>query len=452
MIASVSVSNFRSFNKTETFSMEAGKTRNFSERIYRSANSRILKFKAVYGPNASGKSGLIKVLEFIQTAIVDGIPNNSTMDYCRLNDDNINRPSQFEIEIVIDNYRYIYGFQVLLSESKFIKEWLYEQKSAKRRLVFTRDIQRGEFDVDSYTTDVLLNERLKIYASDIKQDSSVLFLNVMNQNKDSLYGLDSKIKIYRTLYRWFKFKLCVGHPDDPLTQYTYFFGAKGSAAIEKVLERFDTGISKVMICDEPMEKVIKSFPKPFLQEILDNLTEQQARYLRQNRDDTPAVAVRDHEDHSIYLIELNGDDVCCKTLQFSHTHSNSYFMLKEESDGTRRLLDLMEILLAKANNIVYAIDEISRCLHPIVTKQFVRDFLDMAVERNIQLIATTHETDLMDLELLRQDEIGFVEKNDTDGSSHIFNLEDYGARFDKRIRTAYMKGQYDAIPKIKELT
>lgn len=54
----------------------------------------------------------------------------------------------------------------------------------------------------------------------------------------------------------------------------------------------------------------------------------------------------------------------------------------------------------------------------------------------------------MDLEVLRQDEIGFVEKRTDDGSSRIFGLEDYGARFDKRIRNAYMKGQYDAVPKI----
>lgn len=448
MIANVSASNFLSFNEIETFTMEAGKTRNFSDRIYRAANSRILKFKAVYGPNASGKSNLIKVLEFIQTTVVDGIPNNSKMDYCRLKDENIDRTSHFEIEIVIDNSRYTYGFQVLLNESKFIKEWLYEQKGSKQRLVFARDIQNGEFCVDTYTTDSSINERLRIYAGDIKEDSSVLFLSVMNQNKDSLYGPDSKIKVYRVLYRWFKFKLCVGHPDDPLTQYSYFFGAEGSAAIEKLLERFDTGISKITICDEPMEKVIKTFPKPFLQEMVDNLTEQKARFAKRGLDETPAVAVRNHEDHSMYLIELKGEEVCCKTLQFSHKHSNLFFMLKDESDGTRRLLDLMEILIAKSSNIVYAIDEISRCLHPIITKQFVRDFIDMAVERNVQLITTTHETDLMDLELLRQDEIGFVEKRDTDGSSHIFNLEDYGARFDKRIRNAYMKGDYDAIPKI----
>ena len=153
----------------------------------------------------------------------------------------------------------------------------------------------------------------------------------------------------------------------------------------------------------------------------------------------------------MYLIELNGEEVVCKTLKFNHKHSNALFTLRDESDGTIRLLDLIEVLLSNTRNMVYVIDEVNRCLHPLITKQFVKDFLDLAVERDIQLIVTTHETGLMDLELLRQDEIGFVEKRDTDGSSRIFSLEDYGARFDKRIRNAYIKGQYDAVPKIETL-
>ncbi len=151
----------------------------------------------------------------------------------------------------------------------------------------------------------------------------------------------------------------------------------------------------------------------------------------------------------MYLIELNGEEVICKTIKFNHKHSNTLFTLKDESDGTIRLLDLIEVLLSNVSNMVYVIDEINRCLHPLVTKQFIQDFLDLAAKRGIQLIATTHETSLMDLELLRQDEIGFIEKRDTDGSSRVFSLDDYGARFDKRIRNAYIKGQYDAIPRIE---
>lgn len=451
MLINISVSNFRSFHDTESFSMVSGKTRNFADRIARVANTKALKFKAIYGSNASGKSNLVKAFDFMQTAVVDGIPASSAIDYCRLYEENINRPSRFEVEVILDGSYYTYGFEVLLSESRFLSEWLFERKGQRNRLVFSRDLRNETYTVGPYTNSIALNERLCIYADDIKTDGSILFLRTMNQNKDSLYDNDSKIKVFRTLYHWFRYNLSINYPDDPITQYTHFFDSQGSAAAEKLLARLDTGISKVNVYDEPTEKVMSQLPKAFAQSVLDNLNEQKLRQSKEGNDDAPAVVVRSHEGHSMYLIELNDEEIICKTLKFNHKHSNALFTLRDESDGTIRLLDLIEVLLSNTRNMVYVIDEVNRCLHPLITKQFVKDFLNLAVERDIQLIVTTHETGLMDLELLRQDEIGFVEKRDTDGSSRIFSLEDYGARFDKRIRNAYIKGQYDAVPKIKNL-
>lgn len=130
-----------------------------------------------------------------------------------------------------------------------------------------------------------------------------------------------------------------------------------------------------------------------------------------------------------------------------NSRSTSLFSLGEESDGTIRLLDLLEVLLSTLPNMVYVIDEVSRCLHPLLTKQFVQNFLSLAAARNVQLIVTTHGANLMNLDLLRQDEIGFVEKQEDDGTSVIYGLEEFGARFDKRIRKACLEGQYNAVPK-----
>lgn len=450
MLLNFSVSNFRSFHSRETFSMEAGKTRNFASRTARLPNAKALKFKAIYGSNASGKSSLINAFDFMQTAIIDGIPSDSAFDYCRLYEENEARPSSFEVEVALDSSIYIYGFEVLLSEGRFCTEWLLEKKGQKRRTIFIRDIEENTYDIAQYHNSTALNERLRIYADDIKSDSSILFLKVMNQNKDALYSGDSKIKAFRSLFHWIKFKLSINYPDEPITQYTYFFDSQGSAAAEQMLAKLDTGISKVIVYDEPTEKVMAQLPKVFSQKLLDNLNDQKMRIQNEGIAGTPAVVVRSHEGHSMYLIELVGDEVICKTLKFSHKYSNALFSLSDESDGTIRLLDLIEVLLTNTSNMVYVIDEVNRCLHPLITKQFIRDFLDLAIERDIQLIVTTHETGLMDLELLRQDEIGFIEKRDTDGTSRIFSLEDYGARFDKRIRNAYLKGQYDAVPKIAE--
>ncbi len=84
MLLNISISNFRSFHSRETFSMKAGKTRNFANRVTRESNTKVLKFKAIYGSNASGKSNLVKAFDFMQTAVVEGIPSSSISDYCRL--------------------------------------------------------------------------------------------------------------------------------------------------------------------------------------------------------------------------------------------------------------------------------------------------------------------------------------------------------------------------------
>lgn len=448
MLVNFTVSNFLSFDHPERFSMEAGKTRNFSERIFRSANTKILKFKTIFGANASGKSSLVKAIDFMQDSVLQGIPANCNGTYCRLRKENAIQPSKFEMDVVLDGVFYTYGFEVIINLGKFTKEWLYEKKSKKTRVIFTRDVENGTYNVTSYSNNNTLNDRLAIYADDVKEDGSVLFLHVMNQNKTSLYGADSPINVYCLIYRWFRYKLCVSYPGDSITRYSNFLDSQGSTEAEKILAKLDTGIARVMICDEPEEKVMSQIPKPVVDNILDSLHDQQRRNKEKGTEDPPAIMLRSLEGHAMYIIEMDEDDnIICKTLKFQHKQSTSWFSLEEESDGTVRVLDLLEVLLSNVNNMVYVIDEVSRCLHPILTKQFVRDFLAAAKERNIQLIVTTHESALMDLDLLRQDEINFVEKREEDCTSKISCLE--GARFDKRILNAYMHGEYGGIPKIK---
>ena len=446
MLVSFRIGNFRSFDKEECFTMEAGRTRNFMGRTVRSAAVRILKFKSIYGANASGKSNLVRAIDLMQDAVLHGIPANAATDYCRINQQNLDRPSIFEIEVMFDNVIYTYGFEALLNTGSFSKEWLTEKKGKKSRTVFMRDIRMGTYDVVSYINNTAINERLTIYADDIRSDGSILFLRSMNQNKDALYGDDSPIQIYRTLFQWFRNKLSVNYPDEPITQYNYFFDSQGSVKAEELLERLDTGISKVQVCDESTEKVMSQFPKRFFQNILDNLNEQKRKNEERGINVDPAIMLRTNEGHSMYILELHGEEIICKTLKFRHKHSSSLFSLWEESDGTIRLLDLLEVLLSNSKDMVYVIDEVSRCLHPLLTKRFIRDFLSLAEKRNIQLIVTTHEADLLDLDFLRQDEVGFVGKREEDGTSKIYGLGDFGARFDKRIRKAYLDGDYGAIP------
>ena len=132
------------------------------------------------------------------------------------------------------------------------------------------------------------------------------------------------------------------------------------------------------------------------------------------------------------------------TIKFSHNKSNILFDLSEESDGTVRILDLLEILLSEPGSI-YILDELDRCLHPSLTYKFVETFLKLAEQKNIQLIVTTHESRLLDFDLLRRDEVWFVNKRKS-GESDIYSLEEYNARFDQKIDKAYLEGRYGGVP------
>ena len=125
--------------------------------------------------------------------------------------------------------------------------------------------------------------------------------------------------------------------------------------------------------------------------------------------------------------------------------------LNEESDGTRRLLDFIPALhQVKKNDSVYVIDEIDRSMHPILVWKFLDFFLRSCTSSNSQIIVTTHESNLLDLELLRRDEIWFVEK-DQNLSSHIYSLSDFRVRTDQAIQKHYLSGRFGAIPFLGKL-
>ena len=121
------------------------------------------------------------------------------------------------------------------------------------------------------------------------------------------------------------------------------------------------------------------------------------------------------------------------------------FEIDEESDGSVRLLDFIPMLIdLKLNSSVYLIDEIDRSMHPMLSQKLLEyyfAFLDK--ERDTQLICTTHESNLLDLNMIRADEVWFVEKGQ-DGASHLTSLAEYKPRED--VRKGYLQGRYGAIP------
>jgi hypothetical protein len=120
--------------------------------------------------------------------------------------------------------------------------------------------------------------------------------------------------------------------------------------------------------------------------------------------------------------------------------------LLEESDGTRRLLNLIPALHhMKESGAVYLIDEIDRSLHPILVKNFLELFLKSCEGQPGQIIVTTHESNLLDLDLFRRDEIWFAEK-DQGAATRLYSLADFKIRKDLEIRKHYLQGRFGAVP------
>ncbi len=140
MLIRFNIKNFLSFSeredgKSEEFSMIAGKVRNKKEHIYSDDKIKLLKFAAVYGANASGKSNLVKALEFMKQVVLFGLPEGYTDKYCKVIGENKEKESYFELELMLENKYYAYGFEVILNKGKIVSEWLIELTSDNREKV-----------------------------------------------------------------------------------------------------------------------------------------------------------------------------------------------------------------------------------------------------------------------------------------------------------------------------
>ena len=127
------------------------------------------------------------------------------------------------------------------------------------------------------------------------------------------------------------------------------------------------------------------------------------------------------------------------------------FSFSEESDGTKRLFDLIDMLLIDRPDTVFVVDELERSLHPKLTERFLKLFMEAHDGIRMQLVFTTHEDTIMDQSLFRRDEIWFVER-DADNASRIYSLDRFKERYDKKLSKAYLEGRYGAIPVFRQFS
>lgn len=435
MLLRFKVENFLSFDKMTEISMISGKTTRYPEHIIKTKDISVLKSAVIYGANASGKSNLIKAIDFSINIIFNGLGNISCINKnFRLAKENKNLGT-FEYEISIDNKYYAYGFEIDYKKNIITEEWLYELKKDKENMIFERFVTKGQVKSNIKFKELANQSRFDIYIDDIKNNKNVLLLSdIASKN---LKG-NKEFSIFYKIYNWFRNKLHIIYPETNYAGINFIDTDKELKELySKMLNYFDTGIDDIKTIEIPFDDFTKKYPH-----VVDSDLE---RELSENK------LVTINYDRNLYTIFKYKKGI--KVLQLGITHKindkrSEIFEFSDESDGTRRLFDLIPLIKSlDGNDRVFIIDEIDRSLHPNLTYNFIKLFLKLT-ENNSQLLITTHDSNLLDQKLLRRDEIWFVEKN-INKASEVYSLDKYKERFDKEIRKAYLNGRYGGIPQFK---
>lgn len=429
MLIRFRVGNYLSFNETVTLCMAKGITRVHGDHVKDIGDGTgILRASAIYGANASGKTNLVKALRDMRNMVTKGslVPENR---YFRPAPGNEVRPSYFEVEIELDGALYSYGFEYVISVNTVVDEWLHVlHVDRDSDLVFERTGDRivHGFEGEDAT-------RMGVYAEDMVGHSDRLFLTSIGSR---VRPNDSGMRVLLDISDWFRKGLHFIDTEYPFSP-EYGLSEADFDRINSMIVSFGTGINSMQYCRRTgMED---SLPP----EVVDGLR----RALRSGGasaglrlDSRPYMSVNE------YRVSLQEDgDLAFDEIVYRHNGDRVVFRRDEESDGTRKLYGLLASVFSGAEGVTYIMDELDSGLHPQLAYRFVSLFLEHAHESDSQMVFTTHESSLMDFELLRRDEIWFMDKNGK-GESDLYSLEEFNERNDRKLDKAYLDGRYGGIP------
>ena len=452
MLVNFRFSNFMSFEKLNEFSLVKGKSKQHPFHLYSNKDLDIstLKFSAIYGANGAGKSNFVKVFKFVQELIVLNKFESSHRDlYCRTHTINKDQSSDFEFELLLNDKVYSYGFSVNLHKKIFLREWMYEISNNSEVEYFTYDYSLNELNVKLPLNNSDLSTRFKIYKDDylnLKNTKKSLFLNFINSSKSEFKSEDNTeihLEALNGIFNWFKNNLEVILPNKAPKKAFIYLGNSEVSDITNFLIDFGTGIKKVSKELANLEEIYKIDDKNFIDYILEEATE---KIVNSKKKIYKGIARSNKNLYAVYAKKDSNYEIEIEWFIFKFSLNNdTQYSLGELSDGTIRLLELYSVLNNKSNK-TFIVDEIDRSLHPNLTLNFLKYYLSKNI--NTQLIATTHEDRILDLELLRRDEIWFVERDEND-CSQLYSLEKFKIRFDQDVMKAYLDGRYGSVPKFK---
>jgi AAA15 family ATPase/GTPase len=420
IIQEFSFGNFRSFKDIQTLNLSAAKIKSKNENIDISNTINynqhsFLKSKAIYGANASGKSNIIKAFVTFIKVIKSSVKDEkilSLVDPFRLSTETENEPSFFQIIFWHKNVKYRYGFE--LDDDNIFAEWLYAKPGERELPYFIRDNQEIiEIDKTNFTEGYKLvtlfddnSEENEIFRNNSLFLSSLASLGFGKLSKELINELTSILVInglgHRGMYAYAGDSLS----DSKRKKYIIDFLKQGDIGIEDI-------DSLELSSDDLPENVDEETKKDF-----------------------------DKEKKRKLLISIRKK--FNKNLEFEDNETFSFRV--HESEGTLKLFELSPFIYeALKENRPIIIDEFDARFHPLLTKKILELF-NSTQNSGAQLLFTTHDTNLLSADLLRRDQIEFVEK-DKYGASHLYSLVQFkGIRNTASFEKDYIQGKFGAIP------
>ena len=411
MLLDFRVKNFRSLRDEQTLSLVAAKDKSLQALNTMPSGIKaaptLLRSVAIYGPNAGGKSNLIKALQYMRAVVAESAsvmqPGQTfNVQPFRFEAVSVAQPTEFDVSFVLDGVRHQYGFE--LTAQRITREYLLVYKAFKPQQWFERhyDEARGK---DVYDFGAGLKGPKSVWEGATRPNA--LFLSMAAQlNSEQL----------QPVFAWFVNQLAIFNEITPLGQHfsvEMLRRPEGKRAICEFLTSADISISEIEVVTRKVSG--------------------------------PAV----HVDMAAGKTEVRNEEQEVNELMFHHVtdQGKAVFSLGDESMGTRNLLFLTgPVLDILDKGMVLVVDELDSSLHPLLVRRLVELFQNpMVNKKGAQLIFTTHDTSLLDPDLFRRDQIWFVEK-DRDQASKLYPLSDFSPRKNEALERGYLMGRYGALP------
>jgi len=418
MLVEFRVANFRSFHEEQVLSLAASRDEEHPGNVIPGPKLNLLKAAAIYGANASGKSNLVKAIGFMKSFVRTSATKMNVGDRIavvpfRLRRDARQRPSRFEVTLILDQVPYQYGFSA--TRERVHDEWLIAYPLRSGRHLYER-----RFNPQTRETQWAFRWGLKKHEDLLRERTRDNGLALSR-------GAELNIPELVEVFRWFLTGLSVYDLSvEPALLFESAERFVEDAEFQRKAMRFvqdaDLGIKGIRITEELPDASF--FADDFLKQLPD---EDRQRILKTF---TRRVV---HAVHSV--------PGCDEEEVFGFQDA--------ESKGTQRFFALAAPWLdAMENGTVVVVDELDCSMHPVLTRKLIQFFQNPEHNaKGAQLVFATHDSSLMDQTLFRRDQIWLVEK-DANQASRLSSLWDFKdkPRKGEAIEKRYLAGRYGGVP------